>query len=203
MSDTISAPVRIGIVIGSTRPGRVGDSVGHWLHAIAQRRADTEVVLLDLADYALPLLDEPGHPAAGVYEHEHTRRWSRAVAACDGFVFVTPEYNHGTSATLKNAIDYLYHEWSTKPCSFVGYGGSYGARAIASLRLVMGELLVADLREHVGLSTRRDFRGGVFEPSHARELAAESMLEELVTWSRGLRRMRLATSGFKSISELA
>lgn len=183
-------PLRIGIVIGSTRPERVGDSVGRWIHTLANERGGADFELLDLRDFGLPLLDEPGHPSAGEYVHDHTRRWSEAIAACDGFIFVTPEYNHSTSAALKNALDFLYNEWGMKPCSFVGYGGSLGARAIASLRMIMGELSMADLRGHVGLSTRSDFVDGQFRPSDVRESMATSMLDELVLWARGLRSMR-------------
>lgn len=187
-------PLRIGIVIGSTRPRRLGGSVGRWLHDLAVPRGDAEYVLLDLRDFGLPLLDEPGHPSSGEYEHEHTRAWSRAVAPCDGFVFITPEYNHSTSAALKNALDYLYSEWGTKPCSFVGYGGVRGARAIASLRLIAGELLMADLRCHVGLSTGTDFENGELLERNSHGAAAHAMLDELTFWARGLRTMRQASA---------
>lgn len=183
-------PLRIGIVIGSTRPERIGGSVGRWIHSLATQRGGADFDLLDLRDFGLPLLDEPGHPAAGQYVHDHSRRWSEAIAACDGYIFVTPEYNHSTSAALKNALDFLYDEWGMKPCSFVGYGGSLGARAIASLRMIMGELSMADLRSHVGLSTRSDFVDGECRPTDIHESMVASMLDELLLWAHGLRSMR-------------
>lgn len=196
-------PLRIGIIVGSTRPGRVGGSVGRWIHGLATARGGADFHLLDLRDFDLPLLDEPGHPSSGGYLHDHTRRWSEAVAACDGFIFVTPEYNHAMPAVLKNALDYLYSEWTAKPCSFVAYGGSLGARAIASLRLVMGELLVADLRGTVGLSTRTDFVDGEVRPGAHHDRTAHAMLDELIWWARGLQAMRSQSAVDAAMVELA
>ena len=111
-------------------------------------------------------------PIMGQYTHEHTKDWSAKIASFDAYVFVTPEYNHGTSGALKNAIDFLYHEWVNKAAGFVGYGGASGVRAVENLRLVMGELQVADVRAQVGLSLFTDFENfSVFKPApHAREV---------------------------------
>src|SRR3982751_690671 len=131
--------MRIGIIIGSTRPNRNGEAVGKWVHEIARRRSDAEFELIDLKDFNLPLLDEPVPPSMGQYQHEHTKVWAAKIGSFDGFVFVTPEYNHGTSGALKNAIDFLFKEWNNKAAGFVSYGSAGGARAVEHLRQVMAE----------------------------------------------------------------
>ena len=113
---------RLAIIIGSTRPGRNGEAVAKWIYEIARQRKDTEVELVDIRDYNLPLLDEPQPASTGQYTQAHTRKWSEKIISFDGFVFVTPEYNHAPPAALKNAIDYLFHEWNNKSAGFVGYG---------------------------------------------------------------------------------
>ena len=106
--------IKIGIIIGSTRPGRKAEVVAKWAYDIARKRKDAEFELVDIADFNLPLLDEPMPPAFGQYSHDHTRAWSAKIDSFDGYVFVTPEYNHATSGALKNAIDFLYQEWNNK-----------------------------------------------------------------------------------------
>src|SRR6266550_2555126 len=138
--------IRIGIIIGSTRPGRKAEAVAKWVYEIAQKRSDAEFELVDIRDFNLPLLDEPMSPTMGQNTHEHTKAWSAKIASFDAYVFVTPEYNHGTSGALKNAIDYLYREWNNKAAGFVSYGAIGGARAVEHLRLVMAELQVATVR---------------------------------------------------------
>ena len=122
--------LKVAIVIGSTRPGRKGEAVARWVHALASKRGDAEFELVDLQDFRLPLLDEPALPARQQYIHPHTQAWSAKIAPFDAFVFVTPEYNHGVPGALKNAIDYLYHEWANKAAGFVSYGSMGGARAV-------------------------------------------------------------------------
>ena len=119
--------IRIAIIIGSTRPGRKGEAVAKWVYEIAQKRSDAEFELVDIKDFNLPLLDEPVSPIMGQYTHQHTKTWSAKIASFDAYVFVTPEYNHGTSGALKNAIDFLYHEWVNKAAGFVSYGGAGGS----------------------------------------------------------------------------
>src|SRR5580698_6010872 len=183
--------LKIAIVLGSTRPGRKSEAVAKWAYEIAQTRADADFALLDLATFELPLLDEPMPAAAGSYSHPHTKRWSAAIASFDGYVFVTPEYNHGTSGALKNAIDFLYKEWTDKAAGFIGYGYSLGARAIENLRLVMASLQVATVRPQVGLSLFADFeRGTVFKPTATQEQSLSTMLDHLVAWSRAMRGLR-------------
>jgi NAD(P)H-dependent FMN reductase len=183
--------LKIGLIIGSTRPGRKAEAVAKWVYEIAQRRSDAAFELVDIVDFKLPLLDEPLPPSLGQYTHQHTRTWSAKVASFDAYVFVTPEYNHATSGALKNAIDFLHNEWVNKAAGFVGYGSAAGARAIENLRLVMGELQVADVRAHVGLSLFTDFENfSVFKPGPQQENAVESMLNQLVAWGGALKQLR-------------
>lgn len=185
--------MKIAVIVGSTRPGRKARAVAEWVLDVAERRGDAEYELVDLLDLELPLMDESVPPAQGKYEHSHTRRWAEIVARQDGFVFVTPEYNHATSGALKNAIDYLFAEWNDKAATFVGYGGVGGARAIEQLRLVLGELRVADVRSTVTLTLREDFTDHTaFTPRESQRGSLESALDELVAWAGALRRMRAA-----------
>jgi NAD(P)H-dependent FMN reductase len=186
--------LRIAIVVGSTRPGRKADAVARWVQQLASTRNDAEYDVVDLADHNLPLLDEPVPPTRGRYQHAHTKAWSRVVDSYDGFVFVTPEYNHSTSGALKNALDYLYREWNNKAAGFVGYGTAGGARAVEHLRLVMGELQVADVRVQVALSLRTDFENfTTFAPAAHHERTVHAMLDQLVAWSGALQPLRATT----------
>src|SRR4249920_2068465 len=158
---------RIGIILGSTRPNRNGEQVAKWVYETASLRSDAEFELVDLRDYPLPHLDEPLPPSLGQYQHEHTKRWADKIASFDGFIIVTPEYNHGTSGVLKNAIDYLYAEGNNKAVGFVSYGSVGGARAVEHLRLVAGELQMADVRQQVALSLITEFENySDFKPGH-------------------------------------
>jgi NAD(P)H-dependent FMN reductase len=143
--------VNIKIIAGSTRPGRFNIQVANWVNEQAQRHKDvSNVELLDLAEINLPFLDEPIPPSQGKYQNEHTKKWSSVIDSSDGFVFVTPEYNHSVSAALKNAIDYLFAEWNHKPVTFVSYGSlAGGARATEHLRGIAGELYMFDIREQM------------------------------------------------------
>jgi len=166
---------------GSARPSPSG------LTRSREQRTDADFSLVDLASFELPLLDEPIPAAAGAYSNPHTKRWSAAIASFDGYVFVTPEYNHGTSGALKNAIDFLYNEWSDKAAGFIGYGYAMGARAIENLRLVMASLQVATVRPQVGLSLVADFEGGtVFQTDGSTRKEPERPAR--FTWSRGAAR---------------
>ena len=183
--------LKIAIIIGSTRPGRKGDAVGKWAYDIARKRNDAEFELVDIADFNLPLLDEPVPPMFGQYSHDHTRAWSAKIASFDGYVFVTPEYNHGTSAALKNAIDFLYHEWNNKAAGFIAYGGAMGVRAVENLRLVMAEMQVATVRAQVGLSLFTDFENfTVFKPAETQQKNVTGMLDQVIAWSGALKPLR-------------
>src|SRR3954466_4897547 len=141
--------LKVGIIVGSTRPGRKAEVVARWVHEIARKRTDADFEVVDIQDFNLPLLDEPVPPSMGKYSQPHTKAWAAKIASFDAYVFVTPEYNHGTSGALKNAIDFLFAEWNNKAAGFVAYGSAGGARAVENLRLVMGELKVADVRQAV------------------------------------------------------
>ena len=182
---------RIGIILGSTRPNRNGEQVARWVYEIASRRDDAEYELVDLRDYPLPHLDEPLPPSMGQYQNEHTRQWADKIASFDGFVFITPEYNHSTSGVLKNAIDYLFAEWNNKAAGIVSYGGVGGARAAEHLRLVLGELQVADVRQQVALSLITEFENfSVFRPNDYSVASLGTLLDQVVAWSEALAPLR-------------
>jgi NAD(P)H-dependent FMN reductase len=183
--------IKVGIILGSTRPGRVGEQVAKWVYEQAKQRADAEYELVDIGDYDLPLLDEPVPPSLGKYEKEHTKRWSAKIASFDAFVFVTAEYNHGIPGALKNAIDFLYKEWNDKAAGFVAYGSTAGARAVEHLRGVMAELQIADVRQQVGFMLSTDFESYKTlqpKPHHAKQLA--TLLDQVVAWGTALAPLR-------------
>lgn len=183
--------IRIGIIIGSTRPGRVGESVGRWVYEHASKRKDAEFQLVDLKEYNLPLLDEPVPPSMGKYSNEHTKRWAAKIAEFDAFIFVTPEYNHSTCGALKNAIDYLYAEWNNKAAGIVSYGSIGGARAAEQLRLVFGEVQIADVRGQVMLSLFTDFENfTIFKPAQMHEKSLETMIGQVIAWGTALKTVR-------------
>ncbi len=183
--------VKIAIILGSTRPGRKAEAVGKWFHEIASQRSDATFELVDLLDYNLPLLDEPIPPSRGQYSKEHTKRWAAKIASFDGYVFVTPEYNHATSGALKNALDFLYKEWNNKAAGFVSYGSAGGTRAVENLRLIMGELQIADVRSAVALSLFTDFENfTTFKPGSQHMNSVTTMLDQLVLWSKAMQSVR-------------
>ena len=183
--------IKIGIILGSTRPGRNGEQVAKWVYDVASRRDDAEFELVDLLDYPLPHLDEPLPPSFGNYRNEHTKQWASKIASMDGFVIVTPEYNHGPSGVLKNALDYLYAEWNNKAVGFVSYGAAGGVRAVEHLRLVAGELQMADVRQQVALSLLTDFENfSVLRAGEYSLAALNTMLDQLVAWTNALAPLR-------------
>jgi NAD(P)H-dependent FMN reductase len=183
--------LRIAIILGSTRPGRRTEPVARWVLDHAQQRGDAEYELVDIAEFDLPLLDEPVPPSQHKYSKDHTKRWSEKIASFDGYVFVTPEYNHSTSGALKNAIDFLYSEWNNKAAGFVSFGSSGGTRAVEHLRLIMGELQIADVRSQVALSLFTDFENfSAFKPQALHEKSLKSMLDQLVAWSGAMKTVR-------------
>jgi NAD(P)H-dependent FMN reductase len=197
------AMIRIAVVMGSTRPRRRADQVAAWVLAEARARvADTDDAvfeLVDLADFGLPLLDEPTPAAIGAYSNPHTKRWARTVASYDGFVFVTPEYNHSMPAALKNAIDYLFTEWNNKAAAFVSYGLHGGVRAVEHLRLTLAEVNVACVRSQVTLSLFTDFEltdpalPGTLRPGPHHGPVLDRLVEELRSWSQALAQLRPPT----------
>lgn len=121
--------LKIAIILGSARPGRNGEAVSKWIFDLTKKRLDADYELVDIADFNLPLLDEPIPPSMGQYSKDHTKKWAAKINSFDAFVFVTPEYNHGISGALKNAIDFLFAEWNNKVAGFVSYGSAGGVRA--------------------------------------------------------------------------
>lgn len=184
---------RIAIIIGSTRPDRVGPAVAQWLLDLAKQRGDAEYELVDLADFDLPHLDEPLPASTGQYTRPHTHRLAATVASFDGFVFVTPEYNRSYPGVLKTAIDLVYAEWHDKAAGFVGYGADGGVRAVEHLRGVMAMLRIADVRGQVTLSLYDDFADFVRPVPRERQVAlAATMLDELLAWADALAPLRAA-----------
>lgn len=183
--------IKIAIIIGSTRPGRKSEVVAKWVYEIAKLRDDAEFWIIDIKDYNLPLLDEPIPPSMGIYSQPHTKVWAAEIASFDAFIFVTPEYNHSTSGALKNAIDYLYNEWNNKAAGFVSYGSVGGTRAVENLRLIMGELQVADVRAQVALSLFTDFENfNTFKPAALHEKSVNAMLDQVIAWGEALKTLR-------------
>ena len=191
--------LKVAIILGSTRPGRIGEAVAQWIYEISKKRKDAQYELVDIKDFNLPLLDEPIPPSMGQYSNPHTKAWSEKIDQFDAFVFVTPEYNHGTSGALKNAIDFLYNEWNNKAAGFVSYGSANGVRAVEHLRLVMAEVKIATVRAQVGFSLYTDFEDfSIFKPHSRHESSVNTMLDEVSAWGGAMRTLRWQeTESFK------
>ncbi|HMT04509.1 MAG: NAD(P)H-dependent oxidoreductase [Solirubrobacterales bacterium] len=185
--------INLLVVIASVRPGRVGESVANWFTPIAEADGRFNVEIADLKQLDLPFMDEPNMPGRREYTKEHTKTWSATVERADTFVFVTPEYNATPAPALKNAIDYLYHEWSFKPASFVSYGGVWaGARAVQALKPTLTQLSVMPVPEMVpipGVSGLLDDEGD-FQGTEVHEKSAGGMLDSLARWSEALKSLR-------------
>jgi NAD(P)H-dependent FMN reductase len=183
---------KLAVVLGSTRPGRNGEAVAHWVFEQASKRGDADFELIDLADYNLPLLDEPLPTPFAQYSRDHTKAWSAKMAGFDGYVFVVPEYNHGVSAAMKNALDFIYKEWNNKAASFVSYGKDGGVRSVEHLKLTVVELQMAIVHQQVSFSLLTDFENWTtFRPSGNQEEALTTQLNQLVAWSAALRGVRV------------
>ena len=180
------------IILASTRPGRVGLPVANWFNELAVTDARFEVELVDLAELALPLLDEPKHPRLREYSHDHTFAWSETVDSADAVVLVTAEYNYGYPAALKNALDYLHHEWRFKPVGFVSYGGvAAGTRAVQQLKQVVGALQLIPTGTGVNIPfVFGMIEDGVLHANDVMEQAAAAMLSELETLNGALASLR-------------
>ncbi len=185
--------LKLQTIICSTRPGRIGPAVARWFHAFAQRHGGFDAQLVDLADFSLPVFDEPVHPRHHQYTHEHTKRWSASVAAADAYVFVMPEYNHAAPPAMVNALDYLFREWNYKPCGFASYGGiSGGLRAVqmshphvTTLKMMpmTDGVIVPKVQNHISES-------GEFRSTEPIDASAQSLLDELLRWAIALKTMR-------------
>lgn len=185
---------KLGVVIASVREGRGGAAVADWFVELARKHAGFEIEVLDLKEIALPMLDEPAHPRLQKYERESTKAWSARVAALDGFVFVTPEYNYGSPPALVNALDHLFVEWQYKPVGFVSYGGvSGGLRSVQMTKQIVSTLKMVPLVEQVTLpfyTKLMDSASGRFNGGEVNEKAANAMLNELGRWTNALRALR-------------
>ncbi|WP_433193880.1 NADPH-dependent FMN reductase [Nocardia sp. CA-107356] len=187
--------IRIGTIIGSTRPGRIGDQVARWVRDLAAEHASdvAEFELVDLKDYRLPLLDEPIPAGSAPGQQPHTRRWAERICSYDAYIFVTPEYNTAAPAALTNAIDYLYDEWGGKPVAYVGYGIFGAVMAVHKLRAQAGGLRMADIGPQVALSLREDFVNFVdFRPRELHTAEVHGLVDELLAWARALGPLRAA-----------
>jgi len=187
----------ISVIVGSTRQGRFSEKPAQWILQQLQNRDGIEARLLDLRDFPMPFFDQPMPPAMpgrAPYEHETVKRWTAAIAASDSFVFVTPEYNYGTSAVLKNAIDWVYPEWNRKAAAFVSYGSAMGARGIQQLRETMIEVQIAPVRSsvHIPVATLwAHFQGGDVDKGLTElEKQAQTMIEDLLWWTAALKAAR-------------
>lgn len=175
--------LNIGIILGSTREGRVSPLVGNWVLEEAQKRGDANYTILDLVDYKLPLLGEKG-------DYSGVEKWTEDVTKQDGFVFVVQEYNRSISAALKNALDYLNEPWNNKAAGIVSYGSLGGTRATEHLKGILGELQIADVRQHTAMSTIKEIKDGVFTPEEHRVESLNIMLDQLNKWSTALKTIR-------------
>ena len=191
----------ISVIVGSTREGRFSEKPARWILQHLKKRASVDARLLDLRDFSMPFFDQPLTPAMPgrpAFEHKVVQKWTTAVGESDGFIFVTPEYNYGTSAVLKNAIDWVYPEWHRKAACFVSYGSAMGVRSVQQLRETMIELQIAPIRSsvHIPVSTLwAHYQGGDVEAGLA-ELAApaEAMIDDLLWWTETLKAERDSTS---------
>lgn len=183
----------LAVIIGSTRPGRAGLPIAQWFADLARRHRGFEVNVIDLAELNLPLLDEPNHPRLRQYVHQHTKDWSALIERADAVVFVTPEYNYGYPAALKNAIDYLHQEWQYKPVGFVSYGGvAAGTRAVQQLKQVVTTLKMMPVVESVNIPFHTQFidEDGRVQANDVMVQAADAMLDELARTEAALRPLR-------------
>ncbi len=193
------------VLVASSRPGRLGPAVARWfVTASAAEDVAGSIDLADLAEIGLPMLDEPEHPAGGVYRHEHTRRWSERVAAADAFIVVTPEYNYGMPAVLKNALDYLYAEWAWKPVGFVSYGNtSAGTRSVQMAKQVVTTLRMVPIGATVALRITDTVHDGQVRADAAPAGAATAVLTELLHVAAALRPLRAPVATDAPVAELS
>lgn len=192
MTDGTPTLPKIAVFIGSTRPGRLGRAVGEWANELARHRDDATFEILDLADFDLVLLDDPVQPGSGKgpYARAETQVWSERIKQFDGFLWVTPEYNHGVPGAMKNALDLIYPEWMHKTVGFVGYGYDGGVRSIEQWRTIVAAVHLHAVRSQVSLSLIHDWKDGVFTPIDRRAGELTGVLNQLVALTNALRVLR-------------
>lgn len=180
---TMSEKLNIGIILGSTRQGRVSPQVGSWVKEIADKRGDANYEIIDIADFKLPFLGEADSPGIAA--------WNEKLNSLDGFIFIVQEYNHSITGALKNALDLAREPWNNKAAGIVSYGSTGGARAAEHLRGIMGELMIADVRVHPTLSLFTDFENGtVFKPQDLHLDNVNAMIDQVLSWSGALKTIR-------------
>src|ERR1700681_2009538 len=191
----------IAVIVGSTREGRFSEKPAKWIFQHLQKHDGIEARLLDLRAFPMPFFDQavsPATPGRAPYENEVVKRWTAAIAASDGFVFVTPEYNYGPSAVLKNAIDWVYPEWNRKAVGFVSYGSAMGARGVQQLRETAIELQLAPIRSsvHIPVATLwAHYTGGDVDAGLAElEAPAAALINDLLWWTAALKKARSSAS---------
>lgn len=177
--------VNIGIILGSTRQGRVSPQVGEWVKGIADKRTEANYEIVDIADFNLPFLGTTDGSEPGI------AAWNGKLTELDGFVFIVQEYNHSITGALKNALDFAREAWNNKAAGIVSYGSTGGARAAEHLRGICGELKIADVRTHPTLSLFTDFvNGSEFKPQDLHLDNVNAMLSEVEQWSKALKTIR-------------
>lgn len=189
--------LKLNIIIVSTRPGRIGPHIARWFHTYAIEHGRFDAALVDLADFGLPVFDEPRHPRLRQYEHDHTRAWSASVDAADAFAFVTPEYNFFAPPSLVNAVSFLSREWAHKPAGLLSYGGvSGGLRAAQSEKALLTSMNVMPINEGVAvpMAPRLIDQDGNFQPNELILASARTMLDELHRWAAALKTIRVPVS---------
>lgn len=184
--------INLKIIIASTRPGRKGPLFANWIYELARAVPELSTELVDLAVINLPFMDEPNHPRMGQYIHQHTKDWSAKIAEADAFILVTPEYNYGFPATIKNAIDFLFNEWKHKPIAFLSYGGvAAGTRSIQMLKLTLTALEMVPLSTAINIPFYTNhIKEDVFVPTEEHKKTAAAMFQELLKWSKALELVR-------------
>lgn len=184
--------LKVLVMIGSTRPTRIGGAIGDWVAESARQAGDWDVTVADLRELDLPMMNEPRHPRLGEYEHSHTKQWSALVAQQHAFIIVLPEYNHSYTAPVKNALDYLSKEWQEKPVGLVSYGGlSAGLRAATALKPVLAAMRMVPLTDAVSIpSASQHVQDGVFVASDSATSSATTMFQELRRWAVALQPLR-------------
>jgi len=191
----------ISVIIGSTRQGRFSENPAKWIFQHLKKRDSVDAWLLDLRDFPMPFFDQsvtPATPGRPAFEHKVVQKWTAAIAQSDGFVFVTPEYNYGPSAVLKNAVDWVYSEWHRKPACFISYGSAMGVRSVQQLRLTAIEVQLAPIRSsvHIPVATLwAHYQGGDVDAGLAElEAPAGAMIDDLLWWTAALKAARASAS---------
>jgi Predicted flavoprotein len=183
--------LKIAIITGSTRPTRICQKVAEWVYSIAEDQSNAIFELVDIADYNLSMFDESFPSILGKYKHKHTKIWAKRISEFDGFIFVTPEYNHSITGALKNAIDFVYREWNNKSAGFVSYGATGGLRAVEHLRLILSEVQIAHVRTQVSLSLHSDFDNfNSIAPRPFQIQTLREMFEQVVLWAHAFKIIR-------------